>query len=98
MQAMREFAPAAAVEGDRMGLLRKENSLLTSHNEQLDKELARLQGELDAQMRRTLDTTQESSSLAARLQVKEVECESMADTCAAPHLRASCATRHSQPC
>lgn len=86
MQATRKFAPAEAVEADRMGLLRKENSLLTSQNEQLDKELARLQGEHDAQVARTVNATQECSSLAARLQAKEVECESMADSCAAPHM------------
>lgn len=76
--------PTPAVEGERLGLLRQENALLTTQNTQLDAELARLQGEYSKQLRATLDATQETAALAARLQSKEAECGDLASTCASP--------------
>jgi predicted nucleic acid-binding Zn-ribbon protein len=70
----------------RVELLLHENNILTKQNAELDKEVARINGDNEGLAKRLLEATQQHGEIHATLKHKEAEVMSMASTCApSPH-------------
>jgi hypothetical protein len=64
-----------------MALVLRENGLLVAQNVQLEREIARLQGDSEAHLAKSLHMTEECAMLAGRLRAKEAECHEASERC-----------------
>jgi hypothetical protein len=87
VQAVAEV-PSSTADDERMGLVLRENGLLVVQNVQLEREIARLQGDSEAHLAKSLHMTEECAMLASRLRAKEAECQDAAERCASPQRHA----------
>lgn len=92
LQAIADATHQPEGHTDRLGLLLRENSLLSKQNAQLDKEVARLQAENDSFSQRCLEASDTAHTASARLRAKEAEVDNMASTYDPPLSQKPCST------